>query len=98
MGLGFIKGVRECLVFDYHWRYSARLFFWALQLQKQKLVIVDTSGTIATTHSAVAAIRDAHRDNINPGMSIPGIRIRDAAFNIMGITGSMEVLVSLVAL
>jgi hypothetical protein len=31
-------------------------------------------------------------------MSIPGRTIRDAAFNIMGITGSMGMLVSVVAL
>ena len=69
----FIKGVRECLDFDYHWQYLVRPLFWALQLQTRKLVIVDTSGTIAITHSVVAAIRDTHRDIISPGMSIPGL-------------------------
>jgi hypothetical protein len=83
---------------DYHWQYLVRLLFWGLQLQKRKLVIVDTSGTIATTHSVNVAIRDTHRDIISPGMSIPGRTIRDAAFNIMGITGSMGMLVSVVAL
>ena len=61
--------------FDYHWQYSARLLFWALQLQKRKLVIVDTSDTsdtFATTLSVVAAIRDTHRGIISPGVSIPG--------------------------
>ena len=73
VGLAFIKGVRECLDFDYHWQYLVRPLFWALQLQTRKLVIVDTSGTIAITHSVVAAIRDTHRDIISPGMSIPGL-------------------------
>ena len=72
VGLAFIKGVRECLDFDYHWQCLVRLLFWAQQPQKRKLVIVDTNGTIATTHSEVAVIRDTHRDIISPGMSIPG--------------------------
>lgn len=59
--------------FDYHWQYLARLLFWALQLQRRKLVIVDTNATIATTNSVVVAIRDIHRDIINRGMSIPGL-------------------------
>jgi hypothetical protein len=61
------------LDFDYHWQYLVRLLFWARQPQKWKLVIADTSGTIATTHSVVAAIRDTHRDIISPAMNIPGI-------------------------
>ena len=59
--------------FDYHWQYLVRLLFWVLQLQKRKLVIADTSGTIAITHSVVVAIRDTHRDIISPAMNIPGI-------------------------
>ena len=59
--------------FDYHWQYLVRLLFWVLQLQKQKLAIVDTSGTIATTRNVVVAIRDTHRDIISPAMNIPGI-------------------------
>ena len=73
VGLGFIKGVWECLDFDYHWQYLARLLFWARQLQKRKLVIVGTSGTIAITNSVAVAIRDTHRDIISPGMNIPGL-------------------------
>jgi len=89
------------LDFDYHWQYSARLLYWARQLQKRKLVIADTRGTIATTDSVVIAIRDIHRGIISPGMSIPGMQIRDAAASIMDttdITGSMETRVSVVAL
>jgi hypothetical protein len=58
---------------DYHWQYLVPLLFWGLQLQKRKLVIVDTSGTIATTHSVDVAIRDPHRDIISPGMNTPGL-------------------------
>jgi hypothetical protein len=89
------------LDFDYHWQYSVRLLYWVPQLQKQKLVIVDTRGTIATTDIVVIAIRDIHRGTISPGMSIPGIRIRDAAASTMdttGSTGSMEARVRVVAL
>ena len=59
--------------FDYHWQYLVRLLFWVLQLQKRKLVIADTSGTIAITHSVVVAIRDTPRDIISPAMNVPGI-------------------------
>ena len=57
--------------FVYHWQYLVRLLFWARQPQKQKPVIADTSGTIATMDSVAVVIRDMHRGIINLGMPIP---------------------------
>jgi hypothetical protein len=58
------------LDFDCHWQYSARLSLSALQLPKRKLVIADTSATIATT-DRVVAVRDTHRGVVIQGMIIP---------------------------
>ena len=57
--------------FVYHWQYLVRLLFWVRQPQKRKRVIVDTSGTIATTDKVVVAIMDTHRDIISLDMPIP---------------------------
>ena len=57
--------------FVYHWQYLVWLLFWVRQPQKRKRVIVDTSGTIATTDSVAVAIRDIHRGIINLDMPIP---------------------------
>ena len=57
--------------FVYRWQYLVRLLFWVRQRQKRKRVIVDTSGTIATTDSVAVVIRDTHKGIINPDMPVP---------------------------